>query len=214
MHRLLDRGLEELTKKIFQMGEVAEKIVSTSFSSYLTGKRNSDQVFELSEMLVSMTSEIEEKAFGLIAKYQPVASDLRIISSYIKVAYDFERYGRYSWDIAFVGKRLGAMKECDPWIVNHVGEMSEKVLDMVKISVEALKRHDIDLAKSLSSKEQEVDKMYFYFLDKLVSEAQTTNRCTISSVLVVRYLERIADHATYVAESIVYVASGEKVIIR
>ena len=68
MHRLLDRGLEELTKKIFQMGEVSEKIVSASFSGYLTGKKNSDQVFELSEMLVSMTSEIFKRAQYFILK--------------------------------------------------------------------------------------------------------------------------------------------------
>ena len=63
-----------------------------------------------------MTVEVEEKAFGLIAKYQPVASDLRIINSYMKIAYDFERYGRYAWDIAYISKRLGKMDNCEEWI--------------------------------------------------------------------------------------------------
>jgi phosphate transport system protein len=56
--------------------------------------------------------------------------------------------------------------------------------------------------------------MYFQYLGKLVKEARVTNQCTISSVLVVRYLERIADHATYVAEAVVYIATGEKVTLR
>ena len=60
--------------------------------------------------LVSLTVDVEEKAFELIAKYQPVASDLRIINSYMKIAYDFERYGRYAWDISFIRKRLGGLE--------------------------------------------------------------------------------------------------------
>ena len=66
---------------------------------------------ELSEILVAMTMDVEEKAFRLIAKYQPVASDLRIINSYMKIAYDFERYGRYAWDISSISKRLGATRK-------------------------------------------------------------------------------------------------------
>ena len=100
MQRLLDKGLEELTAMVYKMGKVAEKAVAISVRGFLEGKDASKDVHELSEILVGNTVEVEEKAFGLIAKYQPVASDLRIINSYMKVAYDFERYGRYAWDIS------------------------------------------------------------------------------------------------------------------
>ena len=72
----------------------------------MRAKTSSKDVHELSEILVDRTVEVEEKAFSLIAKYQPVASDLRIINSYMKVAYDFERYGRYAWDISFISTRF------------------------------------------------------------------------------------------------------------
>ncbi len=199
---------------VHKMGDVAEKVTAISIRGVVKGKDTSEDVYELSEILVAMTMEVEEKAFGLIAKYQPVASDLRIINSYMKIAYDFERYGRYAWDIAYIGKRLGGLKKCDPWIPEHIADMGEKVLEMVKISINSLKSHDTELAKTVSKTEQEVDKMYSQFLDKLVKEACATNQCTISSVLVVRYLERIADHATYIAEAVVYIATGKKVTLR
>ncbi len=214
MHRLLDKGLEELTAMVFKMGEVADKVLTISVGGFIRGRDTSEDVHELSEMLVAMTVEVEEKSFGLIAKYQPVASDLRIINSYIKIAYDFERYGRYAWDISFIGKRLGPLRDCEVWIPEFIGEMGEKVLQMVKASTDALKRLDTDLAKSMLSTEQEIDDMYFQYLGRLVKEAHATNECTISSVLVVRYLERIADHATYIAEAVVYIATGKKITLR
>jgi phosphate transport system protein len=150
----------------------------------------------------------------LIAKYQPVASDLRIINSYMKIAYDFERYGRYAWDICFIRKRLGGLKGCEEWIPHFIEEMGEKVLQMVRTSINSLKNHDTELAKTISKDEQEVDEMYFQYLDKLVKEAYATSQCTISSVLVVRYLERIADHAAYIAEAVVYISTGQKITLR
>jgi len=214
MDRLLDKGLEQLTTVVFKMGEVAQKALSISIGGFVRGKDTTEDVRELSEILVMMTDEIEEKSFSLIAKYQPVASDLRIINSYVKIAYDFERYGRYAWDISSISKRLGALENCEEWIPQFIGDMGEKVLQMVKTSIDSLKGLDAELAKSVTKTEQEVDEMYFQYLGKLVEDAGITNQCTISSVLVVRYLERIADHATYVLEAVVYIATGEKVNLR
>ncbi len=214
MHRLLDRGLDDLTTTVFKMGEVAQKALTLAIRSYLRGKDSSEDVSELSELLVCMTTDVEEQVFRLIAKYQPVASDLRIINSYMKIAYDFERYGRYAWDISSISKRLGILENCEEWIPQFIEDMGEKVLQMVRASLDSLKRLDAELAKSVSKSEQEVDEMYFQYLGKLVEEAGITNQCTISSVLVVRYLERIADHTTYVCESIVYIVTGKKVTLR
>ncbi len=214
MHRLMDKGLEQLTAMVFKMGEAAEKALAISIGGFVKGKDTSEYVHELSEILVSLTVEVEEKAFTLIAKYQPVASDLRIINSHMKIAYDFERYGRYAWDISFIRKRLGGLQDCEEWIPTFIENMGERVLEMVRISINSLKTHDTELAKTISKTEQEVDEMYFQYLDKLVKEAHATSQCTISSVLVVRYLERIADHATYIAEAVVYIATGRKITLR
>ena len=159
-----------------------------------------------------MTTEIENKAFELIVKYQPVASDLRIINSYIKIAYDFERYGRYAWDILFAHKKLAQSNEC----INSTDLMQkliEKVCQMVSISIEALKEHDGEKAKILAKIEEKVDKLYFSYLEKL-AEMTERNRTIMCNLLVVRYLERIADHTTYVGEAIVYVSTGEKIRLR
>jgi phosphate transport system protein len=214
MHRLLDKGLEELTALVFRMGGAAEEALTIALSGFIRGKDTSEEVHELSEILVSMTVEVEEKAFALIAKYQPVASDLRIINSHMKIAYDFERYGRYAWDISYIRKRLGGLKDCEEWIPKFIEDMGEKVLEMVRVSINSLKTENTELAKTISKKEREVDEMYFQYLDRLVKEAHATSRCTISSVLAVRYLERIADHATYIAEAVVYIATGEKITLR
>lgn len=214
MHRLLDEGLEQLTAMVFSMGGASEKALTIAIGGFVRGKDTSDDVHELSEILVSMTVEVEEKAFALIAKYQPVASDLRIINSHMKIAYDFERYGRYAWDISYIRKRLGGLKDCEEWIPQFIENMGTRVLEMVRISINSLKTQNTELAETISKTEQEVDKMYFQYLDKLVKEAHVTSQCTISSVLVVRYLERIADHATYIAEAVVYIATGKKITLR
>jgi len=215
MQRLLDTGLEELTVMVYKMGGVAEKALAASINGFIDGKDVSKSVHELSEILVNRTVEVEEKAFSLIAKYQPVASDLRIINSYMKVAYDFERYGRYAWDISFITARFnGKALNLDKWILEYVGKMAEKVLEMVGISINSLKSLDPELVKKMTKAENAIDNAYFEYLNKLVEQAGVTNESTISSVLVVRYLERIADHAMHIMEAIVYVATGEKVTLR
>jgi phosphate transport system protein len=91
--------------------------------------------------------------------------------------------------------------------------MSEKVLLMVRISINSLKKQDILIAKTISVTEREVDKMYIDCLNKLINAEKANSKCVLSSALMTRYLERIADHAVYVCESIVYIATGEKVTL-
>jgi len=214
MSRLIDTGLEQLAKMLLRMGELAHKTVSLSIMSYIEGTSAHVRVQNLSDRLVSMADEVEDKAFELISRFQPVASDLRILKSYMKIAYDFTRYGRYALDISEIYERLGGIKDCEGWIRKDIKEMGEKMSGMVGTSVESLKTHDAELARTLAQTEKQVDDLYFRYLNRLVEKAPATNRCAISSALVVRYLERIADHATYIGESIVYLATGEKVTLR
>lgn len=212
MSRLLDVGLEELTTILFKMGEIAEDAITLSIEGFLEGIDVSQKVHSLSEILVTISVDAEDKAFELIAKYQPVASDLRIIKSYIKIAYDLERYGRYAWDISLTHKKLAKSEKCvHSWA--SVEEMAQKVMKMVRTSIRALKTHDAELAKTLAKTEEEVDKIYVRYLDQIAGDIPTT-KCIISNLLTVRYLERIADHATYIGESVVYIATGEKMTLR
>jgi len=212
MVRLLDRGLEQLTVMVYKSGEIAKSAINMAISGFMNGKNAMDDVRDLSDVLNSMTVEIENKAFELIAKYQPVASDLRIINSYMKVAYDFERYGRYAWDISFTHKKLGELCECTVGS-DLMSKLAEKVSLMVGKSVEALRQQDAELAKTLADTENEVDELYFKYLDQL-SKSRVQNKAVMCNLLLSRYLERIADHTTYVGEAVVYIATGEKISLR
>lgn len=214
MERPIDIGLEELTVMVYKMGGVAEKALAASVEGFVAGKDQSKNVHELAEILVNRTVEVEEKSFGLIAKYQPVASDLRIINSYMKVAYDFERYGRYAWDISFISQRLDKKNACSEWVFDYIERMAGNVLEMVRVSISSLRTLDPELVKTMTKYEEDADTQYIEFLDELVKQAEVTSQCTISSVLVVRYLERIADHAMHIMEAVVYIATGEKVTLR
>src|SRR4030042_3684187 len=201
MTRLLDVGLEQLTVMVCKSGEVAENARNISIRGFMRSKDATEAVRELSDILVAMTREIEDKAFALIVKYQPVASDLRIINSYMKIAYDFERYGRYAWDISFTQQKLAESGKC-AGSSDLMQKLVEKVSEMVSKSVEALKQHDAELAKSLAVTETEVDELYFAYLNQL-SKVRGQNKLVMCNLLVSRYLERIADHTTYVGEAIV-----------
>ena len=213
MSRIIDRGLEEQSVLLTRMAELTYETLALSIQGYLKGKSVAPEVKEMSAMLVAMADRVEDKAFELIARFQPVASDLRTIKSYMKIGNDFARYGRYSLDISYISDQVKGLKECETWAREYIQEMSEKVLYMVRVSIDSLRRHDVTLAKTITQTEQEVDKMYLNYLDKLINDEQTNNKCVLSSALMTRYLERIADHATYVCESIVYIVTGEKITL-
>jgi phosphate transport system protein len=196
------------------MGELTYQTLAISINGYVEGLTVQGQVRDMSDRLMLMADKVEDRTFELIARFQPVASDLRAIKSYMKIGYDFARYGRYALDISYISDQVNGLKECDPVTKAFIAEMSEKVLQMVKISVDALRKHDVALAKTISQTEREVDKMYLSHLKRLIDEEQANSKCVISSALMTRYLERIADHAVYICESILYIVTGEKTSLR
>lgn len=208
--RIIDAGLEEQSVLLTRMGELTYETLALSIKGYLNGLTVQAQVRDMSDMLMLMSEKVEDQTFELIARFQPVASDLRTIKSYMKIGYDFARYGRYALDISAISDQLNGLKECDVWTKEYIEEMSSKVLLMVRISVDSLRKHNIALAKTITPTEREVDKLYLDYLNRLISKEQANNKCVISSALMTRYLERIADHATYVCESIAYIVTGEK----
>jgi len=211
MKRLIDSGLEQVSSMLIRMGELAQEAVSLSVISYIENSKNHIQVNEISANVSSMVDPIEDTIFEIMVRFQPVASDLRILKSYIKICYDFERFGRYAFDIAQIYEKLGGIKE--PAFKQILDEMSENTIKMVKASINALKCHDVEQARNLTGSEEKVDKLYSKYLDTLIS-SKITKLSTISSLLVVRYLERIADHASYIGESIIYLSTGERSKLR
>lgn len=171
MSRIIDAGLEEQSVLLIRMGELTYETLSLSIKGYINGVSVQPQVRDMSDMLMLMAEKVEDKTFELIARFQPVASDLRAIKSYMKIGYDFARYGRYALDISTISDQLNGLKECDIWTKEYIEEMSGKVLLMVKISVDSLRKHDIALAKTISHTERQVDRMYLDYLNRLIGKS-------------------------------------------
>lgn len=214
MSRIMDSGLEDLRAIIYRMGDLAYQAVSMALEETFRGGDLYYKIREISDTLVILAEQVEDKAFEIIARFQPVASDLRVIKSYMKISYDFTRFGRYALDISYLNRRLGGLKESVEWIRAYTMGVGEKVLNMMKISIEALKGKNIEVARSISGMEKEVDKLYFNFLDKIIEEKNVEGGLIVSSALIIRYFERIADHATYICESLIYALTGRKELLR
>ncbi|MCR8433845.1 MAG: PhoU domain-containing protein [Candidatus Korarchaeota archaeon] len=214
MTRLIDSGLEQVKNMLIRMGNLAYEAISNSLKGYINGASTYLEVQKTSGILVSTADEVEDKVFELIARFQPVASDLRLLKSYMKISYNLARYGRYALDISQIYEKLDGLGLCENWIKDHIIEMGRKVLEMIRISIGLLESYNVKMTDSLSELEKNVDEMYFKFLDRLIDETSAINKCIISSILVARYLERIADHAAYIGESIIYSVTGEHVMLR
>ncbi|HUK85885.1 MAG TPA: PhoU domain-containing protein, partial [Candidatus Acidoferrum sp.] len=143
MSRIIDHGLEEQSVLITKMGELTFETLVLSVQGYLKDKSVQEEISEMSDTLSAMADKIDDKGFELIARFQPVATDLRTIKSYMKIGNDFARLGRYALDISFINDELGGLRECASWCKDDVKEMSEKVLETVGISIDSLRKHDM-----------------------------------------------------------------------
>lgn len=154
-----------------------------------------------------LQDEVSELAVEIIARYQPVATDLRFIKSCMEVAYGFSRFGRYAHDISDVIGIFGDLSGCDREVVQKAGTQAK---EMIRISIEAFTEHDVEKALLLKKMDDVVDNIYLDFVKKSAHQHEADLRCVVSGTLILRYLERIADHATYVGETVPYIVSGER----
>ena len=206
MVRLLDIGLERLKNMLIDMGNFSEQTVSTAIDAYTQNKDLVNEVYAASERLRMLEEEVSELAIELLARYQPVASDLRFIKSCLEIAYGFTRFGRYAYDIMLVRRIIGDLSQCDTKLIEEAGRHAK---EMIRLSIKAFIERDINLAKKLKEMDTVIDDLYLNY----VKAAATSNkdiRCAIAGTLILRYLERIADHATYIADSIQYIKYGTK----
>jgi phosphate transport system protein len=207
MPRLMDMGEERLTNAIVDMANLAQDSVVKALEAYEKGERIRDAARKRAAQLVQLSAEVEELGVDLLARYQPVATDLRLIKSCLEIAYGFSRFGRYAYDIAQVLETYGDLSVCDKSVIH---ELSDRVTGMIERSIQSFKSRDIELARSLRKDDDEVDKIYFKYTAALANDKTVTVRCALASTLVLRYLERIADHACYIGDSVVYIVTGSK----
>jgi phosphate transport system protein len=196
------------------MANLSVKSVDTSIESYEKGSGSKNQIFEWSEQLRILQEEATELAVELIARYQPVATDLRFIRSCMEISYGFSRYGRYAYDIMDIIGTMEPLSHCDK---TPVLEMANTAREMIHLSVSALRSQDKDAATRLYAMDDTVDALYRRYLRELITppnkaemkEMLKDPRCYVSTLLILRYLERISDHACYIGDSVHYIVTGE-----
>jgi phosphate transport system protein len=207
--RPLDVGLNVMSETLLQMADLAERTVEASISAAAQGGRLDAQVRVWSNELQGRYDDVEEKAVELIARYQPVASDLRVIKSNMKIAYDLARLGRYAYDIVQVLDLIDGGKAADRAFLE---KMSEKVLGMMRLSFNTLRTRDVQAARRLIEMDNEVDRLYRGYLTGLISNPSLKAAEAVSTALIARHLERIADHAWYIAQSVSYMVTGTYIV--
>jgi phosphate transport system protein len=201
--RLMDMGLDRLNSLLLEMAALSQQAVSASIDAYSRGVKGSD-VKQMSDKLQALHRQVSDLSMEMIARYQPVATDLRFLKACLEISYGFFRYGRYAYDIAQVIDMFGDLSKCDR---TFVVETARKTQEMIRMSSEAFARRDVEMARRIPPMDDTVDESYRGNLRKTI-QGKGNLRCSLSAALILRYLERIADHATYIAESVDYIATG------
>ena len=195
------------------MAKLSEMCVISAIESYEKGIVEKTQIFEWSEKLKIFQLEVSDLATELIMRYQPVATDLRYIRSCMEIAYGFSRFGRYAYDIVELLETIGSFHKCDKSLVL---ETSNVASEMIRLSINALQTKEKNTVSKLYKMDDSVDALYTNYLKDLITLKIDSNdhplqdpRCAISALLIMRYLERIADHACYIGDSVYFIATGE-----
>ncbi|MCU7788896.1 phosphate uptake regulator PhoU [Pyrobaculum sp. 3827-6] len=198
MRRLLDIAEGEIARKIREGAGMAEEALSMA----LREEPNSAVIRELASRIHDLHHEISDLVMEAVARYSPVASDLRFLKGALFVSYDVYRVARYSYDIAVVVERLGS--GCWSKRVVEVGEVVKK---MVATAVEAFLKRDISaLAEVERLDDDVVDRAYE---ESLMEVLKGADRCKVMETVVLRLLERASDHAVYIANHAYYLVTGQ-----
>ena len=125
----------------------------------------------------------------------------------MEISYGFYRYGRYAHDIMDVLDTFGDLTKCDRSVVESA---ADKTKEMIKLSVQSFASKDVDLAKKITGMDDDVDDAYRGYIKSLMKSRKVDLRCALSQTLILRYLERIADHAVYIGRSVIFIVKGEE----
>ncbi|MCL6595942.1 MAG: phosphate signaling complex protein PhoU [Firmicutes bacterium] len=170
-------------------------------------------VIEGDDRIDDLEVEIEEHCLAILALERPVATDLRVVSTALKIVTDLERMGDYASNIAKVTLRLAGEEYIKPLV--DIPRMAEVDRQMLRSAIQAFVRRDVDLAYALVRQDDEVDALYNQvfrdLLGYMIEDPSTAlvNQAT-QLIMVARHLERIGDHITSFAEWVVFMVSGQR----
>ncbi|HDH96382.1 MAG TPA: phosphate signaling complex protein PhoU [Proteobacteria bacterium] len=210
MHRL-QREIDELKRRLSElMGMVEERVWMAVKALEERDAELASSVIESDDEIDEFETRLEEECLKVLALYQPVAIDLRYIVTILKVNAELERVGDLAVNVAERAEFLARHKEIEtPRLLK---DMANKALAMLKDSLDALTRMDAKLARSVCGADDEVDELnreMFRLTEDLIENDPGDVKPLIHLLSVSRHLERIADHATNIAEDVVYLIEGE-----
>ena len=210
MERHFDHQLEDLTRQLLNMSGRAEQIIRKAVEALQ--KRDmvlAEEVFAEDRLIDKLEIEIEERCIDLLALQQPFATDLRFITSALKISNDLERVGDHAVNIAGCAKTH--MKHAPVSPVADLPKLVESSIGMLRDSLDAFVKRDAEAARKLVLRDDEVDDlnrhMFGELLARMVGDPLQVER-SMTLVLVGRNLERIGDLATNVAEEVVFIAEA------
>ncbi len=205
--------LTELKVKILKMGSLVEEVIGQAIQALV--ERDSElarKVIESDARINTYDVEIDEECIRLIALRQPTARDLRFVTTAMKITTDLERMGDYAVDIGERVLELNEEPQLKPYI--DLPRMTEISQGMVRDVLQAFLDRDTDLAYEVINRDDEVDQLTVQIFNELlffmIKDSSTITRA-IKISYISKYLERIADHATNIAEMVVYMTEGRMI---
>lgn len=213
MNRLIDRELKDLKEKILVMGHCVEQSIDESIQALLNSRKEDFKKVHDYEVRVNQSHiEVDELCLKVLATQSPIASDLRLILAIIKINTDLERMGDQAVNIAYQGTKYLEAPPLKPLV--DLPKMAEETRKMVKDSLDAFVRSDVELAKKVLSHDDIVDSYKDKIVKDLIQLSQQNAGAierALELILIARNLERIADHATNIAEDVIFVATGNDI---
>lgn len=211
--RHFDEELGEIKKKLAAMAGLAEMLVSRSVQILVEREAGLAEEVRTAESAVNQRQlDIDENCLRLLALHQPMATDLRFLVSTLRITGELERIGDQAVNIAEAALALIEKPEVKPLI--DIPKMAAIASEMVKDGLNSFVQKDVRLARSVLERDNEVDaykdQIFRELLTYMLSDPKTVDR-GIELILISRHLERIADHATNIAEDAIYYVAGRDV---
>lgn len=213
MERHFDEELKELTKQLLKMSSLVEEAISRSIKALVERKADlAEEIIRTDKAIDILEIEIDELCLRLLVLYQPAAIDLRFITAVMKINGDLERISDQAVNIAERTQEIIKQPLLKPLI--DIPRMAALAQKMVKDAIDALVNKDEALARDICKRDDEVDNLndqvFRELLTYMIQDSKTIT-IAVELILVGRHLERIADHATNIAEDVIYFVKGKTI---
>ena len=211
MRNRFDRQLKKLNDELIDMGSMIEKSIEKALVALVTQNvEKAQEVIAYDLEIDRQEREIESLCMKLLLQQQPVARDLRLISSALKMITDMERIGDQAADIA----ELAIFMAEKPYIkeLKHITQMGQETMVMVVTSVDAFVEKDLEKAQEVLTHDDIVDQLFDAVKSELIEmihQNKEIGEQATDLLMVAKYFERIGDHATNIAEWVIYSITGE-----